>query len=156
MPADRRRAPAWLDELRATRDWRLAHTALDSAGHEVKPHFDWAEGKDPSFALFVRSLSERFGERIAVADYSGLRFGGDVAPEPATVTYARLAALVEERAASLRDKGLGPWDHIALALPNSLEVLVLQYAAWSLGAIVSPINPDQRDRVDEILHSADH
>ena len=87
MPDDRRRAPAWLDELRATPDWRLAHTALDSAGREVKPHFDWAKGTDPSFARFVRSLAERFGERIAVADYSGLRLGGDAAPEPATVTF---------------------------------------------------------------------
>ena len=156
MPADRRRAPAWLDELRATPDWRLAHTALDSAGREMKPDFDWAKGAAPTFAGFVRSLAERFGERIAVADYSGLRLGGEAAEDPATVTYARLAGLVEHRAASLAERGLGPWDHIALCLPNSLEVLVLQYAAWSLGAIVSPINPDQKDRVDEILHSADH
>lgn len=157
MQATRDRAPAWLDELRSTDEWRLAHTALDEDGRPVVPEFDWARGGSPSFARFIASLAERFGPRVAIVDYSGARFSAQAEPSiaPTRVTYADLASLVQRRAASLHARGIGPWDHLALCLPNCLEVLALQYAAWSLGAIVSPINPDQKDRIDDILHSAD-
>ena len=153
-----RRAPAWLNALRATEEWRLAHVALDEDGREAVPEFAWAQAKPPSFAGFVDWLGATFADRVAIVDYSGVRFSsrGEPSGPPQLTTYAELVELVRSRAASLLDRGLGPWDHLALCLPNRLEVLALQYAAWSLGVVVSPINPDHRDRVGEILRSADH
>ncbi|HUE76152.1 MAG TPA: class I adenylate-forming enzyme family protein, partial [Chloroflexota bacterium] len=151
------RAPDWLNTLRQTAEWRDAHIARDDSGQVVTPDFLWAEAKEPSFARFVTWLGKQYGDRVAIADYSAARIGPRApAPGPVTVTYRQLSQMVLARAAWLRDRGVGPWDHVAVCLPNCLEVLALQYAAACVGAIVSPINLDQRDRVGTILHSADH
>ncbi len=152
-------APTWLTELRLTTDWQAAHTAVDAHGVPVRAVFPWAGNRPPSFLAYVRWLGATYGSRIAVADYSHHRFSGQrpVAPVIASMTtYTDLVQGIARRANWLRLRGIGPWDHIAICLPNSVEVLAMQYAAWCLGAIVSPINMDQKDRVGAILASAEH
>jgi acyl-CoA synthetase (AMP-forming)/AMP-acid ligase II len=39
------------------------------------------------------------------------------------------------------DLGIGPGDVIAIMLPNQVEFVVAMFAAWRLGAAVTPINP---------------
>ena len=149
-------APAWLEALRTTDEWRLAHTAVDEEGQVVVPHFPWAEtAKDaPSFIQFVGWLGRQYGRRVALADYSHIKFAGygaDPEAPPVLTTYADLTDMVLRRAAWLLARGIGPWQHIALCLPNSTEVLALQYAAWGIGALVTPINMDQLDRAKRLL-----
>ena len=154
-------APAWLTALRATDEWRQAHTARDEHGRVVVPVFPWAETASNaagpagrSFLRFVQWLGERYGPRVALADYSRVKFAGyGAAPDtpPSLTTYSELAALIQRRAAWLRTQGVGPWQRLALCLPNSREVLALQYAAWAIGALVTPINMAQRDRARVLL-----
>jgi long-chain acyl-CoA synthetase len=51
------------------------------------------------------------------------------------------------RAASrhIRDLGVRPCDVVALKLTNRIEFVVLLFAAWRLGAAVTPINPSLTD-----------
>ncbi len=44
-------------------------------------------------------------------------------------------------AAALRSVGVGPGDVVALQLPNRAEFVVGLFAAWRLGAAVTPISP---------------
>ena len=157
-------APAWLTALRATDEWRQAHTARDEHGRVVVPVFPWAETASNtagpparSFLRFVQWLGERYGPRVALADYSRVKFAGyGAAPDtpPSLTTYSELAALIQRRAAWLRTQGVGPWQRLALCLPNSREVLALQYAAWAIGALVTPINMAQRGRARALLQGA--
>lgn len=60
------------------------------------------------------------------------------------VTELSNAALLERvtaAAAALHARGVGPGDVIALALQNRVELIVALFAAWRLGAAVTPINP---------------
>ncbi|MGW2524230.1 class I adenylate-forming enzyme family protein [Streptomyces sp. NPDC001617] len=57
------------------------------------------------------------------------------------------AFLARVRAATkfLRTRGIGAGDVVALILPNRLELVVLMFAAWNLGAAVTPVNPGLTD-----------
>ncbi|WP_454792868.1 class I adenylate-forming enzyme family protein [Mycolicibacterium lutetiense] len=48
---------------------------------------------------------------------------------------------VTRAAAALRSAGVGPGDVVALKLPNRAEFVVTLFAAWRLGAAVTPISP---------------
>src|SRR5512140_2701335 len=97
MPSLARRAPVWLDVLRSTPEWRLAHTPLDSAGNEARPVYPWAfpgpaSDEGFSFQAFLRSLDRQFGGRVAIADYSHVRFSAQGEPDraPTLHTYREL------------------------------------------------------------------
>jgi long-chain acyl-CoA synthetase len=51
--------------------------------------------------------------------------------------------LIRVRAAAhhLRERGIGVGDVVAVMLPNRLEFVVLLFAAWRIGAAVTPVNP---------------
>ena len=59
-----------------------------------------------------------------------------------------LLEAVTRAAAALRSAGVGPGDVVALMLPNCAEFVVTLFAAWRLGAAVTPINPSLTD--DEV------
>jgi long-chain acyl-CoA synthetase len=59
----------------------------------------------------------------------------------ATLTYGELEALSDACAAALADLGVRRGDRIALLLPNCPQFLIVEIAAWKLGAIVAPLNP---------------
>ncbi|MBN9182341.1 MAG: AMP-binding protein, partial [Microbacterium sp.] len=54
---------------------------------------------------------------------------------------AAFAARVADAAASLAARGIRPGDVVAIKLSNRVELIVLLFAAWRLGAVVTPVNP---------------
>ncbi|MFI7666127.1 class I adenylate-forming enzyme family protein [Nocardia sp. NPDC049526] len=90
--------------------------------------------------------------------WSGLRIGdmlGDQAAgnhdrelfcfEDHRVTYGTFHAWVEDVAADLVAHGVRPGDRVMVQLPNCLEALVLQMAAFRIGAINTPVVPIYRE-----------
>ncbi len=74
-----------------------------------------------------------------------------VAPGREPLTYARLAAHVDDIAATLRASGLGPRDRIALVLPTGPEMAVA-FLAVAAVATCAPLNPSYRaDEYDAYL-----
>ncbi|WP_128377166.1 class I adenylate-forming enzyme family protein [Streptomyces cavernae] len=52
---------------------------------------------------------------------------------------------VRKAAAALRGHGIGADDVVAVILPNRLELVVVMFAVWRLGAAVTPVNPELTD-----------
>ncbi len=48
---------------------------------------------------------------------------------------------VQQAAAVLAAKGVGPGDVVAIVLPNRAELVVSLFATWRLGAVATPVNP---------------
>ena len=48
---------------------------------------------------------------------------------------------MQRAAASLRGHGVSAGDVVAIMLPNTVAFVVSLFAAWRLGAAVTPINP---------------
>ena len=57
---------------------------------------------------------------------------------------AQFLAAVQRAAASLRGHGVTAGDVVAIMLPNAASFVVAMFAAWRLGAAVTPINPSLR------------
>ncbi|GAA1074616.1 class I adenylate-forming enzyme family protein [Tsukamurella spumae] len=57
------------------------------------------------------------------------------------LSNSEFAAAVRTAAARLRDSGVAAGDVVGLLLPNRVELVVAVFAAWRLGAAVTPINP---------------
>ncbi|WP_369227897.1 class I adenylate-forming enzyme family protein [Streptomyces sp. R39] len=62
-----------------------------------------------------------------------------------SLTNAQLLTRVRAAARHLQDLGIGPADVVALKLRNRVEFVVLLFAAWRLGATVTPVNPSLTD-----------
>ncbi|KAI0203249.1 hypothetical protein F4808DRAFT_37137 [Astrocystis sublimbata] len=62
-------------------------------------------------------------------------------PKTTTLTYAKLDALSNTVARSLRSLGVKKGDCVAVSLGNVSESVVLTYAIFKLGAIWVPLNP---------------
>lgn len=60
--------------------------------------------------------------------------------EGETTSYEEAAAAVDERAAMLADRGLGPGDRVGLLFPNDPEFVYLLLACTSLGVTAVPVN----------------
>ena len=58
-----------------------------------------------------------------------------------TLTNAEVLDQVLGAARRFVGLGVGPGDVVAVMLPNQVELLVTLFAAWRLGAAVTPINP---------------
>jgi len=59
----------------------------------------------------------------------------------ATLTYGELDRLSGACAAAFESLGVRKGDRVALLLPNCPQFLIVQFAAWKIGAIVAPLNP---------------
>src|SRR5205085_6117161 len=86
---------------------------------------------DVPLARFVLENAERFADRPALVDGTS----GSV------TTYAQLYASARRAAAGFARRGLTKGDVVAIFSPNLPEYIVAFYAAASLGAIVTPVNP---------------
>jgi acyl-CoA synthetase (AMP-forming)/AMP-acid ligase II len=64
-----------------------------------------------------------------------------IADDTAELSNAEFLRAVRSAASVLRGHGVGPGDVVAVMLPNRVELVVLLFAAWRLGAAVTPINP---------------
>ena len=58
-------------------------------------------------------------------------------------------------AADFVSRGIEPGDRVLVQLPNCLEVVVLQLAAWRIGAVAVPVVPIYREReVSQIVRDS--
>jgi long-chain acyl-CoA synthetase len=64
-----------------------------------------------------------------------------VADDETSLTYDEFRRRVDVTAAQLRSEGLGPGDVVAVMLPNRVELVLVLFAAWRLGATATPVNP---------------
>lgn len=71
--------------------------------------------------------------------------GAAVSDGRQSLTNTQLLDRVRTAACQLRDRGIGPGDVVALKLTNRVEFVVLLFAAWRLGATITPVNPSMTD-----------
>ena len=72
-----------------------------------------------------------------------------------SLTNDELLRRVRAASRHLRDLGVRPGDVVALKLTNRIELVVLLFAAWRLGAAVTPISPSLTDgEVDRQLRDS--
>jgi len=67
--------------------------------------------------------------------------GRAVSDSAQSLTNAELLHRVTAAAQHLHDLGVGRGDVVALKLTNRVEFVVLLFAAWRLGATITPVNP---------------
>ena len=89
---------------------------------------------------FVLERAERHGPHRALIDAGSGR----------ELTYDELAAAVRAVANGLFDRDVRQDDVLALCAPNSIEFVLAWYAASSIGAIVTTLNP--ASTADELTH----
>ncbi|MDQ4114807.1 MAG: AMP-binding protein [Actinomycetota bacterium] len=68
-----------------------------------------------------------------------------IADSSQRLTNAELLDRVRAGAAHLAELGIGAGDVVALKLSNRVEFVVLLFAAWRLGATITPVNPALTD-----------
>src|SRR5512139_1630699 len=73
-------------------------------------------------------------------DHAALLFKG------ARMTYAQLEQLSNQFASSLVKLGVKKSDRVALALPNTPQLVFTLLGAWKAGAIAGPMNPLYTER----------
>ncbi|MFG2961189.1 class I adenylate-forming enzyme family protein [Streptomyces sp. NPDC048291] len=71
--------------------------------------------------------------------------GPAVADGRRSLTNNQLLSRVRAAAHHLQDLGVGRGDVVALKLTNRVEFVLLLFAAWRLGATVTPVNPSMTD-----------
>src|SRR5689334_16553600 len=86
---------------------------------------------DLTLPQFVLAAADRRGGKRALVD----------AATGHELSYAGLAVAVRESAAGLSARGVRPGDVLALCAPNCIEFAVAWYAATSIGAVVTTVNP---------------
>ena len=86
---------------------------------------------DLTLPQFVLAAADRRGSKRALVD----------AATGHELSYAGLAVAVRESAAGLSARGVRPGDVLALCAPNCIEFAVAWYAATSIGAVVTTVNP---------------
>ena len=64
-----------------------------------------------------------------------------VADDVVDLNNAQFADAVRRAAAALRARGVAAGDVVAVMLPNATSLVVALFAAWRVGAAVTPINP---------------
>jgi long-chain acyl-CoA synthetase len=67
--------------------------------------------------------------------------GPAVADDDTALDNSQFLAAVQRASASLRGHGVSAGDVVAIMLPNTASFVVALFAAWRLGAAVTPINP---------------
>jgi acyl-CoA synthetase (AMP-forming)/AMP-acid ligase II len=86
---------------------------------------------DATLTRFVLGNAARFADRPALVDGVSGR----------VTTYAQLEDYVRRAASGLARRGLTKGDVVAIFSPNLPEYIVAFYAAATLGAVVTPVNP---------------
>jgi long-chain acyl-CoA synthetase len=93
----------------------------------------------PAWWLLERNLA-RFGSRVAIREVDPADLS-----ERRVLTYAELFRAAGGAAAGLRAAGLGPGARVAVALPNSAQLVIAYQAAWLAGATIVPMNPQAHE-----------
>ncbi|MFE6625528.1 class I adenylate-forming enzyme family protein [Streptomyces sp. NPDC057740] len=71
--------------------------------------------------------------------------GAAVSDGRQALTNVQLLRRVQAAARHLQDLGINPGDVVALKLTNRVEFVLLLFAAWRLGATITPVNPSMTD-----------
>ncbi|RNM17392.1 class I adenylate-forming enzyme family protein [Nocardioides pocheonensis] len=79
--------------------------------------------------------------------------GPAVSDASVSLDNAAFLRRVQAAACHLEDLGIGPGDVVALKLTNRLEFVLLLFAAWRVGAVITPVNPGLTDV--EVLRQLD-
>ncbi|WP_375000709.1 class I adenylate-forming enzyme family protein [Aeromicrobium sp. CTD01-1L150] len=74
-------------------------------------------------------LADRFADAPALRD------------ERTELTFAELDLRVAAVSTQFAAEGIGAGDVVAVMLPNRVELVISMFAAWRLGAAVTPVNP---------------
>ena len=64
-----------------------------------------------------------------------------IADDSSNLTNRQFHSRVLTAAGVFADRGVGVGDVVAIMLPNQVEFVVAMFAAWRLGAAVTPMNP---------------
>ncbi|GAA1233653.1 acyl--CoA ligase [Prauserella halophila] len=81
--------------------------------------------------------------------------GPAIADDAVELTNAEFSSAVAIASGVLRSHGILAGDVVAIMLPNSTSFVVGLFAAWRLGATVTPINPSlAADEVEHQLHDS--
>jgi len=93
----------------------------------------------------ISNLSKSYQDRPALISYDD---NGKIIEE---ISYALLKEKIEIYAAFLLDQHLASGDSFAIALRNSSELLLLSWAAWSMGIITVPLDM-KKDTLEERVY----
>ncbi|MFF8816490.1 class I adenylate-forming enzyme family protein [Leucobacter sp. NPDC015123] len=92
--------------------------------------------------LFWRQVEERSAELAVVDPLNRVSLDGEA---PRRLTWGEVGAEVAWLAARFLEHGVQSGDVIGMQLPNSIEQLEVYLAAWTIGAIVSPLAMQYRE-----------
>ncbi|WP_191563588.1 class I adenylate-forming enzyme family protein [Janibacter melonis] len=92
--------------------------------------------------LFARQVADR-GPEPAVVDPANRE--GLVGSAPRRLTWAELEDEVVALAARLDELGLQRGDVLGVQLPNTIELVEVYLAAWSIGVVMSPLPMQYRE-----------
>ncbi|AKS31661.1 non-ribosomal peptide synthetase [Mycolicibacterium goodii] len=124
-----------------------AVTLMLPAEADAKRARDGATEHELPNASVLDLLAER---AVQCADLTALVCGDE------SVDYAELLARVNRLAWVLRDRGIGPEDTVALAVPRSIDAVVALFAVLRAGAAYLPLELDYPDeRLAVMLGDAD-
>jgi len=98
-----------------------------------------------SLHSLVLELSRQYPESLAIIDYDD---NGKILQN---ISYFLLRKKIESYAEFLLNQGLNSGDSFAVAIRNSSELLMLSWAAWSVGIITVPLDM-KRDSLGEHVY----
>ena len=101
-------------------------------------------------ALFAANVASR-GSEPALVDPANRQALLGTAPR--RLTWDELDSEVTALAARLRELGIGRGDVVGVQLPNAIELAEVYLAAWKIGAVVSPLAMQYREREIETMAS---
>ncbi|WP_080736566.1 class I adenylate-forming enzyme family protein [Rhodococcoides fascians] len=76
--------------------------------------------------------------------------GACLSDDSTRLSNAEFGLEVDSVAAELVDAGVGAGDVVAVLLPNRIDIITTMFAAWVLGATLTPVNPALTD--DEVRY----
>ncbi|MEU0505707.1 AMP-binding protein [Nocardia sp. NPDC005998] len=68
-------------------------------------------------------------------------YGPSIADDDVELNNIQFLRTVQRAAATLRSQGIGAQDVVAVMLPNTVSLVVTLFAAWRIGAAVTPLSP---------------
>jgi long-chain acyl-CoA synthetase len=101
---------------------------FDTYGYRIR-HSEHHRDTDMNFATLPDRRAAEASDAPAVAD------------DNVELNNTQFLDAVRRASATLQDHGVGPGDVVAIMLPNQASFVVSMFAAWRLGAAVTPISP---------------
>ncbi|SOC53882.1 Acyl-CoA synthetase (AMP-forming)/AMP-acid ligase II [Ornithinimicrobium cerasi] len=114
-----------------------SHLVLEDRPEGVGVIWSWLEAHGPGTVTGSSGPAAAQRVPITVDDSAPDRPAVvELRPDGRSVTFGELAALVEDVARGLAQRGVGPGDRVAVMVPPGVELTTLVYALWRLGAVV--------------------